>query len=107
MYACSPDRTCVYKTCKEVNSEVNVSSWLCVTTSILSAGLQSHVMSSGSPVPLHKHKSLGACGDFIPEEMRCHLLCKGKITIVENMTAPSTAPCLLSRALDQSFKSNP
>lgn len=60
-----------------------------VSDCVHSARLQSHGMSLGSTVLPHKHKSLSACGDFIPEEMRCHLLCKGKITIVENMTAPS------------------
>ena len=82
-------------------------SYWCVSSSILSAGRQAHVMSSGSLVLPHKHKSLGARWDFILGEMRCHLLCKGKITIVENMTAPSTAPGLLSRALDCSLKLNP
>lgn len=38
----------------------------CVSTSVLSVGLQSHVMSSGSPALLHKHKSLAAPGGFHP-----------------------------------------
>jgi len=60
-----------------------------VSTSVPSPALQSDTVSSGFTLPLHKHKSLSACGNFIPEEMPWHLLCKGKITIVENMTAPS------------------
>ncbi len=106
-FTCWPDYA--FSTCEELNADItfSFSLWMCVSISIHTAGPQSHVMSSGSPVPLHKHKSLCARGDFIPEEMCCHLLCKGKITIVENMTAPSTAPSLLSTALDQSFKLNP
>lgn len=97
----------VYTTCRDLKAD----SFLfvrdvCLGTSILWAGLQSQVMSLGSLVLLHKHKSLKVCGDFIPDEMRCHLLCKGKITIVENMTASSAAPPACSSTLDQSFKQN-
>lgn len=92
--------------CKEFNSNIPVSFslWSAVSKHfhpLCWAAVTRHVLRL--LVPLHKHKSFGAHGDFIPEEMRCHLLCKGKITIVENMTASSTAPGLLSRALGCSF----
>ncbi|TNN78607.1 hypothetical protein EYF80_011202 [Liparis tanakae] len=57
-------------------------------------------------LPPHKHKYPGASpGEFIPEEMRCHLPCKGEITIVENKHDSSVHASLasLSGARDGRF----
>jgi hypothetical protein len=55
-----------------------LSSWLCVSTSFLSAGHQPHVLSPGSRARVHKHKSLNASGNFIPSRNTLHVSCSAR-----------------------------